>query len=130
MGTPATAALPRLVSPPTAVIEKFTLKIIFLKIVNKYFELSFWVSSLTLLALMSPSTDPHFSFCVFKLLGINFCPGCGLGHSISYFFHGNIKSSFSSHPLGIFAVIVILFRVYKLSIHLFSKKLNNNYAIR
>ena len=79
---------------------------------------------------MSPGTDPHYSFCLFKMLGLPFCPGCGLGHSISYLFHGNIKASLSSHPLGIFAVVIISLRIYKLlQIHLFSKNLNN-YAKR
>ena len=97
---------------------------------KKYFELTFWIVSLTLLAIMEPGTDPHYSFCVFKILGIKFCPGCGLGHSISYLFHGNLQASFSSHPLGIFAVIIILFRIYKLlQLHVFSKKINI-YAIR
>jgi len=80
---------------------------------------------------MSPGTEPHLSLCIFKFLGITFCPGCGLGHSISYLFHGNIQASFSSHPLGIFAVIIILFRIYKLlQLHILSKKIKTNYAIR
>jgi len=96
-----------------------------------YFELMFWILSLIFLALMSPGTEPHLSLCIFKFLGITFCPGCGLGHSISYLFHGNIQASFSSHPLGIFAVIIILFRIYKLlQLHILSKKIKNNYAIR
>jgi hypothetical protein len=77
---------------------------------------------------MKPGTDPHYSFCIFKLFGINFCPGCGLGHSISYLFHGDIKASFASHPLGIFAVIIILLRIYKLLQLHFSKL--NSYAVR
>lgn len=98
---------------------------------RKYFELTFWISSLALLAVMPPGTDPHYSFCVFKMLDFHFCPGCGLGHSISYLFHGNIKASISAHPLGIFAVIIILFRINSL-LHLkvFSKKLNNIYGIQ
>lgn len=96
-----------------------------------YFELMFWILSIIFLALMSPGTEPHLSLCIFKFLGITFCPGCGLGHSISYLFHGNIQASFSSHPLGIFAVIIILFRIYKLlQLHILSKKIKNNYAIR
>jgi hypothetical protein len=80
---------------------------------------------------MSPGTEPHLSLCIFKFFGITFCPGCGLGHSISYLFHGNIQASFSSHPLGFFAVIIILFRIYKLLLlHILSKKIKNNYAIR
>jgi hypothetical protein len=74
-----------------------------------------------MLAFMNPGTDPHYSFCFFKFLGIHFCPGCGIGHSISYLFHGNISASLSAHPLGIFAVVIILSRIYKLSsLHIFS----------
>jgi hypothetical protein len=96
-----------------------------------YFELMFWILSIVFLALMSPGTAPHLSLCIFKFFGITFCPGCGLGHSISHFFHGNIQASFSSHPLGIFAVIIILFRIYKLlQNRILSKKIKKNYAIR
>lgn len=96
---------------------------------RKYFELIFWISSITFLALMQPGSDSHFSLCIFKTLGVSFCPGCGLGHSISYLFHGDIQASFSSHPLGLFAVIIILLRVYKLiHLHFISKKINNDYG--
>jgi hypothetical protein len=63
---------------------------------------------------MDPATDGHFSFCIFKLLGIDFCPGCGIGHSISYIFHGDIAASFSAHPLGMFAIVVIIYRIFTL----------------
>lgn len=100
-----------------------------MKLFTKYFELIFWITSLTWLAIIQPGAD-HFSLCIFKWLGIHFCPGCGLGHSISYLFHGNIAASVSSHPLGIFAVAVIIFRIYKLfKRHLLYKKINQ-YAIR
>jgi Protein of unknown function (DUF2752). len=99
-----------------------------MRTIFKYFELIFWVVSITALATMEPGTDPHYSFCIFKFLGFHFCPGCGLGHSISYLFHGDIKSSFASHPLGIFAVIIILYRIYKLLQLHFSKL--NSYAVR
>lgn len=79
---------------------------------------------------MSPEKDVHFTFCILKLSGFNFCPGCGLGHSISYFFHGNIQASLSSHPLGIFAVIIILLRIFKLIQFHLSKTIKNNYVIR
>lgn len=99
------------------------------KVFTKYFELIFWIASLTLLATMRPGSN-HFSLCFFKWLGFHFCPGCGLGNSISYLFNGDLSASFSAHPLGLFAIIVILFRVYKLfPHHLMSKKINF-YAIR
>lgn len=96
----------------------------------KYFELLFWLTALILLALMPPGIDSHYSLCIFKLFGFNFCPGCGLGHSISYLFHGDVQASLEAHPLGIFAFLVIAFRIFKLlQLHLFTKKLNTNYGI-
>jgi len=82
---------------------------------RKYLELAAWIIGLVLLAFMDTGTDVHYSFCFFKFIGIKYCPGCGLGHSISYLFHGNLRASFDAHPLGLFAVIVILARIYKLS---------------
>lgn len=97
-------------------IKYYQLKILF----RKYFEIIVWITALVSLALMNPGLSTHYSFCLFKFLGIKFCPGCGLGHSISFLLHGDLHESFSAHPLGIFAVPVILFRIYKLSlIHIF-----------
>jgi hypothetical protein len=76
-------------------------------------ELIFWIGGLLWLAFMNPS-ESHFTLCPIKNLGFSFCPGCGLGHSISFLFHGQIKESFHQHPLGIFALAVILWRVFKL----------------
>jgi len=79
----------------------------------KYFEITFWTTALISLALMPPS-EGHYSLCIFKLSGITFCPGCGLGHSINDLFHGQIEASLAAHPLGIFAVVVIVGRILKL----------------
>jgi len=99
------------------------------KLFKRYFELTAWTSALVLLALMDPATDSHYSFCMFKFIGISYCPGCGLGHSISFLFHGNLRESLSAHPLGIFAVLVILFRIYKLSsLHIFPHFKKYNYG--
>ncbi len=71
------------------------------------FEVIFWVTALLLLACMKPDVDAHYSFCILKFIGFQKCPGCGLGHSISFLFHGDIRKSLDAHPLGIFALIVI-----------------------
>jgi len=81
----------------------------------QYFELSVWVAGLLALALMDPVAGGHYSLCVFRWLGFSFCPGCGLGHSISWLFHGDIVRSFNEHPLGIFAVVILLHRIYTLT---------------
>jgi hypothetical protein len=81
---------------------------------RKYFELTFWIAALIALAFADPSDSTHFSLCPFKAMGITWCPGCGLGHSISWLFHGNIRNSFHAHWLGIPALAVILYRIYTL----------------
>ena len=99
------------------------------KYFNQYFELFFWCGSLLVLAFCDPAGE-HYSLCFFKFAGVPFCPGCGLGHSISYIFHGDFRSSFHSHPLGIFAISVIVLRIYKLtSLYIFNKNKNNDYAL-
>jgi hypothetical protein len=80
----------------------------------KYFELAFWLAALVSLAVMDPTTQSHYTLCPLKLLGIKWCPGCGLGHAISFLFHGDIKSSFHAHWLGIPALMAILYRIYVL----------------
>jgi hypothetical protein len=74
------------------------------------FELFCWTAGLLYLALIYPAAE-HPSLCLLKNLGIAFCPGCGLGASISYLLRGEIALSFSTHPLGSFATIVLAHRI-------------------
>jgi len=74
------------------------------------FELIFWASAMVALAVSDPA-KPHFSLCPLKLMGFTWCPGCGLGHAISYLFRGDLRSSFHAHWLGIPALIIIFYRM-------------------
>jgi hypothetical protein len=76
-------------------------------------ELVFWISALVLLAFTNPA-EHHFTLCPFSNLGFKYCPGCGLGRSIAYLFKGDFIHSFQTHPLGIFAVGVIGYRIYQI----------------
>jgi len=89
---------------------------IFLKKYFKFigFEALIWISGLVYLAFFSSMYQTHFTICPLANLGFDFCPGCGLGHSITQFFHGNFVDSFNTHPLGFFALIIILYRTYTL----------------
>jgi hypothetical protein len=69
-----------------------------------------WLGGLLALALMNPDNAQHYSLCIFKNLGLSFCPGCGLGHSISYFLHGDLVHSLQAHPLGVIATIILVSR--------------------
>ncbi len=78
-------------------------------------EAFFWMAALIALAIDNPySSKPHYSLCVFKMLGFDHCPGCGLGHSVSCALKGDITNSFHYHPLGIIAIIILLHRIYNL----------------
>ncbi|WP_255563630.1 DUF2752 domain-containing protein [Mucilaginibacter rivuli] len=80
------------------------------KLFTDNFELIFWVSAMIALAFSDPA-KPHFTLCPLKLMGITWCPGCGLGHSISYLFRGEFRSSFHAHWLGVPALIIIFYRM-------------------
>jgi len=75
------------------------------------FEAAAWILGLSFLIFIHFPGETHFTICPLANLGIDFCPGCGLGNSISYLFRGDLISSFHSHPLGIFALIVIVLRI-------------------
>ena len=75
-------------------------------------ELIVWVTGLLVLALSNPYSQ-GLDLCPFKFMGWS-CPGCGLGHSISWLFHGDIRQSLEAHPLGILAVVVLFYRIVTL----------------
>lgn len=76
------------------------------------FEAVVWTFGLLYLAFIHSPGETHFTVCPLANLGIDFCPGCGLGNSISYLFKGDFISSFVAHPLGIFALIVLTLRIF------------------
>jgi hypothetical protein len=91
------------------------------KFIRKNLEAFIWIGGLTYLALINPYAGGHLPLCVFDLAGIDFCPGCGLGMSISLLFHGDFAASFSAHPLGIAAVLILVSRITSLLFRNFSK---------
>ncbi len=73
----------------------------------------FWVAGICILFFMPADTE-QTSLCIFRLVGIDKCPGCGLGHSIHYALHLNIEQSLQEHLLGVPATFIILFRIKQL----------------
>lgn len=82
---------------------------------NLNIELIFWLAGLLYLAFSPLNSESHFTICPLNNLGFDYCPGCGLGRSIIYIFHLNIIESVSIHPLGVPALIIIIFRISELS---------------
>lgn len=81
--------------------------------VRRNLEAFVWIGALIVLAFSDPMAS-HYSLCPLHNMGFDWCPGCGLGHSISWLFRGQIEQSFYAHPLGIPALIIILFRIFSI----------------
>ena len=82
--------------------------------IKRNFELIFWTVALLALAFSDPNKT-HFILCPLRLMGIAWCPGCGIGHSISFLMRGDVGASFHAHWLGIPALLILLYRVYTLT---------------
>lgn len=80
---------------------------LYLKNIN--IEMILWPLALIFLATLDPHVE-HWSLCPIKNLGVEFCPGCGLGRSITLLFQGEFRESFHAHPLGGFAIIALGYR--------------------
>jgi hypothetical protein len=77
-------------------------------------ELIFWVTALVLLGIAEPEQHGHvhhFTLCPLANLGIDWCPGCGVGRAITQALHGNLAESFGQHWFGIPALLIILYRI-------------------
>lgn len=83
---------------------------------NVEWEGVFWLISLGYLFFINPYQTQIFTFCPFNNLGIDFCPGCGLGRSISFLFNADLYNSIKTHPLGILALLLITYRAANLTI--------------
>jgi putative copper export protein len=77
-------------------------------------EAAIWIGALLYLAFVHTPGETHFTICPINNLGFDFCPGCGLGNSISLIFQGEIYNSFLSHPLGLLALTVLIIRIIQL----------------
>ena len=73
-----------------------------------------WIVALVYLAIHNPYAQAEFTICPLENLGFHYCPGCGLGRSVSFLLHGDLVRSFQTHILGIPATITLLIRTFSL----------------
>lgn len=92
-----------------------------MKQLKKYSEAIIWTGALIALFFMDVN---HSSLCMFRAMGITWCPGCGLGHAMHYALHLNFVKSFNEHFLGVPAVIILMYQIFKSTI----KIKNNSYG--
>lgn len=85
---------------------------IFIRQVKQHAEAICWSSAILIISLASMDGP---SLCFFKLAGIPFCPGCGLAHAMQEAIYLNFRDSLSHHPMGLPAVLILLYRIYILT---------------
>ena len=73
-------------------------------------ELLFFTAALIDL-FFANATNPQYILCPLKILKLNFCPGCGLGHALHYLMHGKFKLAWQTHYLAFLALPVLVHRI-------------------
>ena len=85
-------------------------------------ELFFWITALVLLGVTN-SHEHHFTLCPLANLGFEqWCPGCGVGRSISHILHGEFTESFKEHWFGFPALLILMLRIFTLIKYKTNKK--------
>lgn len=76
--------------------------------------MTFWATALIVITYMN-TAEQDSTFCLFKMAGFNWCPGCGLAHSMAYAMHGEISASVKAHWFGIPAMLILTNRIIVLA---------------
>lgn len=76
-------------------------------------ELIFWMGSIAAILMINPEVEA-FSLCPLHNLGIEWCPGCGLGKAMNLLARGEFKASWQLHPAAGLAYGVIFHRIWGL----------------
>lgn len=87
-------------------------------------ELCFLLGALLFLAL-TPTGSAHYSLCPIDNIGFSWCPGCGLGRSLRYLLHADLRSSLDHHWFGIPALLILIYRILQL-LNIFQLNLKYN----
>lgn len=74
-----------------------------------HFEWLALAGMLAAAATIDPSMPPLF--CPVEWIGIDYCPGNGIGRAISSALRGDFYRSYDLHPAGIPAVVVLTARI-------------------
>lgn len=83
---------------------------------RKYAEEICWLLALIALFFMNTSNGST-SLCLFSLVGIDSCPGCGLGHAIHYTLRFDFAKAFAENKMGIPVTLLLIYRIIKPFIH-------------
>jgi len=80
--------------------------------ISRNLEAIIWLTVLLIFLLSPIPTADHLVICPFRLAGFQHCPGCGLGTALIMLLHGHIADSIAMHPLALFALPLLIGRIY------------------
>ena len=92
-----------------------------MKKIRPHIEWVAFITGLVLMATMDPLSTGS-SLCFFEFIGIDFCPGEGLGHSIAWLFRGEFNNAVNANLFGIPAVLILSLRILQIWKDLFINK--------
>ncbi|MEP2446384.1 MAG: DUF2752 domain-containing protein [Balneola sp.] len=84
-----------------------------MKKIRSHIEWVAFTTGLVLMATMDPLSTGS-SLCFFEFIGIEFCPGEGLGHSIAWLFRGEFNNAVNANLFGIPAVLILSLRILQI----------------
>ena len=91
---------------------------------RKFLELACWITALILLVNFEPFRSSQ-SLCMLHWLGLEACPGCGLGHAIALALDGEFINSYNAHFMGIPVLLGLTYRICELTTKLYKTKISN-----
>lgn len=92
-------------------------------------EAAIWTAGLVAMACADPEAPGLLDGCLFRWLGVEWCPGCGLGHAVGHLFRGEWTASLEAHSLGWFAVLVLGGHVIQLVWKAFTQPLPSAFSL-
>lgn len=78
---------------------------------KRYIPSIIWTIALTILFFMDVSSST--SLCLLKFAGIDWCWGCGIGHSIHHTLHLEFAEAAKHHWLGIPSTVALIWLVIR-----------------
>ena len=99
---------------------KKTAYIFLVKKIKSHIEWLAFLFGLILMGTLDPTVQGT-SLCLLDFIGIDFCPGDGLGHSIAWLFRGEWSNSIKANLFGPLAVVILSLRI----LHIWKDLLNN-----
>ena len=85
----------------------------FMNYIRKFFDLEslIWFVILCIVAIQNPYSETHFTLFWPSLFFDIKSPGYNIGHSMSFFFRGEIIKSIDAHILGIPCIFILISRI-------------------